>query len=71
MDLQAAMSQFERCIIDRDRAAAEAVLDEDYSLKLVQPAEAVMPRQRWLEVLGDYVVHDYVVEASLSMSMAT
>jgi hypothetical protein len=63
-DLQAAMAHFERCIIDRDRAAAEAVLDAEYSLKLVQPAAAVMPRQRWLDVLEDYVVHDYVVEES-------
>lgn len=64
-DLPAAMAQFERCIIDRDRAAAEAVLDAEYSLNLVQPAEAIMPRQRWLDVLEDYVVHDYAVEESL------
>ena len=59
------MAQFERCILDRDVASAEAVLDDDYSLQLVQPAKAVIPRGRWLEVLEDYVVHDYVVEETI------
>ena len=51
--------------MDRDREAAESVLDPDYALVLVQPARAVMPRARWLEVLEDYVVHDYAVEESI------
>lgn len=59
------MLQFDRCIADRDQAAAEAVLDADYALLLVQPGKAVMPRARWLEVLQDYVVHDCVVEDSI------
>jgi hypothetical protein len=46
----------------RDVAAAASVLDEDYALLLVQPARAAMPRDRWLETLPDYVVHDYAVE---------
>ncbi len=29
---------------------------------LVQPSTARMPRSRWLDVLPDYVVHDYAVE---------
>jgi ketosteroid isomerase-like protein len=37
-------------------------LDEDYELVLVQPSPASMPRSRWLEVLPDYVVHDYEVQ---------
>ena len=64
-DLQDAIARFERCVIDRDREAAESVLDADYALVLVQPARAVMPRARWLEVLPDYVVHDYAVEESI------
>ena len=55
------MHRFQRCIEERDRAAAEAILDDDYALVLVQPAKAVMPRSRWLEVLADYVVHSYDV----------
>ena len=64
-DLQDAIARFERCIVDRDRAAAESVLDPDYALVLVHPARAVMPRGRWLDVLEDYVVHDYAVEESV------
>jgi ketosteroid isomerase-like protein len=64
-DLQMAMSRFQRCIEDRDRAAAEAVLDEEYALVLVQPTLAAVPRERWLEVLDDYIVHDYAVEQSV------
>ena len=43
------------------RLAAQ-VLDEDFALVLVQPQPAVMPGARWLEVLNDYVVHDWKVE---------
>jgi len=63
--LRAAMATFERCIEQRDRAAAEAILDDDYALVLVQPTRAIMPRARWLEVLEDYVVHDYAVDESI------
>lgn len=64
-DLPAAMQQFHDCIETRDRAMAEAVLDPDYALVLVQPAKAVMPRDRWLEVLDDYVVHSVTVDHSV------
>lgn len=61
-DLAAAVEEFQRCIQQRDRAGAENILHSSYSLVLVAPSRAVMPKARWLEVLGDYVVHDYVVE---------
>ena len=64
-DLADAIARFERCIIDRDRQAAEAVLHPDYALVLVQPARALIPRARWLEVLPDYIVHEYAVEESV------
>lgn len=64
-DLQDAIARFQRCIQDRDREAAEAVLHPDYALVLVQPARAEIPRARWLEVLEDYVVHDYEVEEAV------
>jgi hypothetical protein len=60
--LQAAADAFQRCIEDRDRETAESVLHDDYALVLVHPSPAVMPRERWLEVLPDYVVHGYAVE---------
>ena len=64
-ELLAAMQRFRNCIETRDRALAEAVLDEDYALVLVQPSKAVMPRDRWLSVLPDYVVHSLVTEETI------
>lgn len=63
--LDRSMATFQRCIETRDRAAAEQVLDADYQLVLVSPARAVMPRERWLEVLPDYVVDEYVIEEKI------
>lgn len=60
--LLAAMDRFQGCIAERDVAAAEKVLHPDYALVLVQPKPAVVPRARWIEVLPDYVVHEYDVQ---------
>lgn len=59
--LETRMDAFQRCVEQRDAAAAAALLDDDYALVLVHPTHAVMPRERWLEVLADYVVHEYVL----------
>jgi hypothetical protein len=59
------MEQFQRCIEQRDEALADAVLDADYRLVLVQPTRAVVPRDRWLATLGDYIVHSYDVDEQL------
>ena len=56
-DLIARNADFDRSVQERDRALAESVLHPDYALVLVHPAPALMPRDRWLEVLDDYVVH--------------
>ena len=61
-DLASAMRKFDDAVLQRDRSAAEEVLDEDYALVLVHPAPATMPRTRWLEVLDDYVVDSYSIE---------
>jgi len=61
-DLDRRIESFERCVNERDAVAAADVLDDGYALILVQPNTAAMPRERWLEVLGDYVVHDYEVQ---------
>lgn len=53
---------WQRAIEQRDRPAAEQLLHPDYALVLVHPVPAVMPRARWLEVLADYVVHEYEIE---------
>lgn len=59
------MSRFQACIETRDGALAQAILDEDYALVLVHPAMVVMPRDRWLAVLPDYVVHSLHVAESV------
>ena len=61
-DLEHQMQEFERCVIERDHATAEAVLDRDFTLLLVHPESAAMPRSRWLEVLSEYVVHEWTVQ---------
>ena len=64
-DLELAVQEFDRVVIERDSSAASRVLDDDFALVLVQPETAVMPRSRWLEVLPDYVVDAFDVEAAL------
>lgn len=61
-DLAHQMEAFQRCIEERDAALADRLLDDQYALVLVQPQRMVMPRARWLEVLDDYVVHQYEVQ---------
>ena len=61
-DLDTARAHFQSCVESRDALRVQEVLDDDYALVLVQPAAAVMPRARWLEVLDDYVVHDHQEE---------
>jgi ketosteroid isomerase-like protein len=60
-ELDRRIAAFQECIEQRDGAAAADILDPDYALVLVHPEPATMPRARWLEVLPDYVVHDYRV----------
>ena len=64
-ELTERMAAFDRCVLERDAALAADVLTDDFALVLVHPAAATMPRSRWLEVLEDYVVHDYGVEEQL------
>lgn len=61
-DLEQQLREFQRCVIERDGVAVEGVLDREFALVLVYPELVVMPRRRWLEVLPDYVVHEWVVE---------
>jgi ketosteroid isomerase-like protein len=58
------MATFRRCTEERDATAAESVLDDEFALVLVQPMKATVARARWLEVLPDYVMHDYEIEES-------
>jgi len=61
-DLGRHLREFQRCVLERDGAVAEQVLDPDFGLVLVHPEPVVMPRSRWLQVLTEYVVHEWTVE---------
>jgi len=47
----------------RDAKGVGDFLHEDYALVLVVPAAVTMPRQEWVRVLDDYVVHAYDIHA--------
>lgn len=50
----------------RDRHLAARLLDDDFALVLVAPRAERMPRERWLELLPDYVVHAWTVEEAVT-----
>lgn len=62
LELKQCMEAFQGCIMNRDQGAAEQVLHAQYALVLVQPAPAVMARQRWIAMLPRYIVDSYDVE---------
>src|SRR5688572_6930512 len=64
-ELARRIEAFQRAIEARDMAAAGEILDEDFALVLVHPVRAVLPRERWLAMLPDYVVHGYDVEEEI------
>jgi ketosteroid isomerase-like protein len=53
---------WDAAVKDRDEAAAGSLLADDFALELVQPVRNVMGRAVWLEMLADYVVHEWEVE---------
>ena len=64
--LLARAADWDRAILERDRELAGRILAEDYALVLVHPTPATMPRERWLDVLPEYVVHTWVVEEQVT-----
>lgn len=61
-ELRMQLDRFRTCVLERDRPTAERVLDEEFALVLVHPEPVMMARARWLEVLADYVVLDWMIE---------
>ena len=61
-DLAVRSDDFDRVVLSRDRELAAEVLAEDYALVLVHPEPAVVPRSAWIEMLPDYVVHEWEVQ---------
>jgi ketosteroid isomerase-like protein len=60
-DVLARADAWQAAIEARDVEGVQDYLHPDYALVLVHPAEATVPRQGWLGLLPDYVVHAYVV----------
>ena len=54
--------RIEHVVLRRDAELALGVLHPDYALVLILPVPVVMPRDRWLDVLPDYVVEAYDVQ---------
>ena len=61
-DLAVRSDDFDRVVLSRDRELAAEVLAEDFALVLVHPEPAVVPRSAWIEMLPDYVVHEWEVQ---------
>lgn len=64
-ELRARAALWDAAVKDRDETAAGRLLAADFALELVQPVRNVMNRQVWLEVLADYVVHEWAVEEEI------
>lgn len=61
-ELLARVRAWDAAVQARDEDACGGLLASDFALELVQPVRNVMTRDVWLEVLVDYVVHDWQVE---------
>jgi ketosteroid isomerase-like protein len=59
--LQKARVAWQACIERRDVEGAASLLHRDYALILVIPERAIIPRERWLQVLPDYEVERHEV----------
>jgi ketosteroid isomerase-like protein len=64
-DLLRRAALWDRAIEERDEVAAAELLAPEFALELVQPVRNVMTREVWLEVLADYVVHEWDVEEQI------
>jgi Domain of unknown function (DUF4440) len=56
---------WDRAVQERDEVAAAALVAPEFALELVQPVRNVMTREIWLEVLADYVIHEWDVEEQI------
>lgn len=64
-DLLHRAALWDQAIAQRDEVAATELLAPEFALELVQPVRSIMSRQVWLEVLADYVVHEWDVEEQI------
>jgi len=57
-----AMKKFDRACRESDTSLAAEAVHDDFALVLVQPTPAVVPRDRWMEMLPEYLIHEWIVE---------
>ena len=55
-------ARWEQAVRGRDEALAGQLLAPGFAVETVEPVRTVMSRAVWLEVLSDYVVHEWSVE---------
>ena len=65
VELLAQAARWEQAVRDRDEALAAELLAPGFAVELVEPVRTVMSRAVWLEVLSDYVVHEWSVEEQI------
>jgi ketosteroid isomerase-like protein len=61
-ELDARENAWDDAISARDGDAAGAIIDDDYALVLVHPEPSSVPRESWLAMLPEYVVHSWQVQ---------
>ena len=64
-DLLQRAALWDRAVQERDEVAVAGLVAPDFALELVQPVRNVMTREVWLEVLADYVIHEWDVEEQI------
>ena len=64
-ELLGRVAQWEQAIRDRDEPLARQLLHPGFALEMVQPVRSVMRHDVWLEMMSDYVVHEWEVEDQL------
>lgn len=58
-------ARWDRAVLDRAEPEARRVLASGFALEMVEPVRSVMSRDVWLEMLPDYVVHEWSVEEQI------
>ncbi len=64
-ELLGRVAQWDQAIRDRDEPLARQLLHPGFALEMVQPVRSVMRHDVWLEMMSDYVVHEWEVEDQL------
>ncbi len=58
-------ARWDLAIMERNEAEARQILASGFALEIVEPVRTVMARNVWLEMLPDYVVHEWAVEEQI------